>query len=225
VKLKILAMLSLVTMIPALYMIFLFAPTEALQGNSQRIFYIHVPLAVIGAYGSAALLFIGCLAFLISGDLKWDRFAACSAEMGVVFTSAQLLTAVMWAKPIWGVWYVFDSRGTLQLVLLLIFISYFMLRSYLPDRSKRAKLCGVFGLLGMVDVPINYLSIYLFRTQHPQPVISPGGGGVDPDMAKTLGMAFLAITCLYIYVFVRRLTIAKVEEEVDYLTQVAMAHE
>jgi heme exporter protein C len=212
-------------MIPALYMIFLFAPTEATQGNTQRIFYIHVPLAVVGAYGSAILLFIGCLGFLITRDLKWDRFAACSAEMGVVFTSAQLLTAMMWAKPIWGTWYVFDSRGTLQIVLLLIYIAYFMLRSYLPDREKRAKLCAVFGLLGMVDVPINYLSIYLFRTQHPQPVISPGGGGVDPDMEKTLLMSFIAIALLYAYVFVRRLRIAKIEEEVDYLTQVSLAHD
>ena len=224
-KVRILALLSVVTMIPALYMIFLFAPTEAQQGNAQRIFYIHVPLAVIGAYGSAILLFIGCLGFLVTRDLKWDRFGAASAEMGVVFTAAQLLTAMMWAKPIWGVWYTFDSRGTLQVVLLLIFIAYFMLRAYLPDREKRAKLCGVFGLLGMVDVPINYLSIYLFRTQHPQPVISPGGGGVDPDMAKTLLMGFIAITFLYAYLFVRRLTIAKVEEEVDYLTQIALANE
>jgi heme exporter protein C len=224
-KLKVLAILSVITMIPALYMIFLFAPTEKTQGMAQRIFYIHVPLAVIGAYGSAVLLFIGCLGFLLTRDLKWDRFAAASAEMGVVFTAAQLLTAMMWAKPIWGTWYVFDSRGTLQIVLLLIFIAYFMLRSYLPDREKRAKLCGVFGLLGMVDVPINYLSIYLFRTQHPQPVISPGGGGVDPDMAKTLLMSFIAITVLYIYIFVRRLTIAKLEEEVDYFTQVVLAHE
>lgn len=224
-KLRILATLAVITMIPALYMIFLFAPTEATQGHAQRIFYIHVPLAVVGAYGSAILLFIGCLGFLMTRDLKWDRFAAVSAEMGVVFTAAQLLTAMMWAKPIWGTWYAFDSRGTLQVVLFLIFISYFMLRSYLPDREKRAKLCAVFGLLGMVDVPINYLSIYLFRTQHPQPVVSPGGGGVDPDIGKTLIMSFIAIALFYAYVFVRRLTIAKVEEEVDYLTQVVLAHE
>src|SRR5215470_4003037 len=224
-KTRVLALLSMITMVPALYMIFLYALTVATQGNTQRIFYIHVPLAVIGAYGSAILLFIGCLVFLITRDLKWDRFAACSAEMGVVFTAAQLLTAMMWAKPIWGTWYTFDSRGTLQVVLLLIFISYFMLRSYLPDREKRAKLCAVFGLLGMVDVPINYLSIYLFRTQHPQPVVSPGGGGVDPQMATTLLMSFIAITCFYVYVFVRRLRLAKIEEDVDYLTQVAVAHD
>jgi heme exporter protein C len=224
-KLRILALLSFLTMAPALYMIFLFAPTEATQGNAQRIFYIHVPLAIIGAYGSAVLLFVGCIGFLITKNLQWDRFSAVSAEMGVVFTSAQLLTAIMWAKPIWGVWYAFDSRGTLQIVLLLIFIAYFMLRSYLPDREKRAKLCAVFGLLGMVDVPFNYLSIYLFRTQHPQPVISPGGGGLDPDMAKTFLVSTIAFGFLYAYVFVKRFTIAKVEDEVDYLTQVVLANE
>ena len=224
-KVKILAILSAITVLPALYMIFLFAPTEATQGHAQRIFYIHVPLAIVGAYGSAILLFVGCLGFLITRDLKWDRFAAVSGEMGIVFTAAQLLTAMMWAKPIWGAWYVFDPRGTLQIVLLLIFIAYFMLRSYLPDREKRAKLCGVFGLLGMVDVPINYLSIYIFRTQHPQPVISPGGGGLDPDMTKTFLVSSIAMLFFYAYVFVRRLTIAKIEEEVDYLTQVVLAHE
>lgn len=224
-KLRVLALLSLITMIPALYMIFFIAPTEKTQGNVQRIFYIHLPLAIIGAYGSAILLFIGCLAFLFTRNLRWDRFASCSAEMGVVFTTAQLLTAVMWAKPVWGVWYAFDSRGTLQLVLLLIFISYFMLRAYLPEREKRAKLCAVFGLLGMIDVPINYLSIYLFRNMHPSPVVSPGGGGIDPDMAKTLAVSFIAMTFLYSYVFVKRLTVARIEEEVDYLTQVTFAHD
>src|SRR5881396_2612940 len=139
-KVRVLALLSLITMIPALYMTFLVAPTEKTQGNVQRIFYVHLPLAIIGAYGSAILLFIGCLAFLSTRNLRWDRFAACAAEMGVVFTTAQLLTAIMWAKPIWGVWYAFDSRGILQIVLLLLFVAYFMLPSYLPDREKRANL-------------------------------------------------------------------------------------
>src|SRR5262245_50440382 len=115
-KLRILAILCILTMIPALYMIFLYAPTEATQGNVQRIFYIHVPLAVIGAYGSTILLFIGCLMFLMTHDLKWDRFGSTSAEMKIVFTSAQLLTAMMWTKPIWDAWYVFDSRDVLQIV-------------------------------------------------------------------------------------------------------------
>ena len=69
--------------------------------------------------------------------------------------------------------------------------------------------------MGMNDVPFNYLSIYLFRTQHPQPVVSPGGRGVDPDMAKTLAVSFIAMAFLYAYVFVKRLAVAKIEEGVD----------
>src|SRR5438132_13057903 len=89
-KLKILALLSVITMVPALYMIFLFAPMETTQRNAQRIFYIHVPLAIIGAYGSAVLLFVWCRPFLITKNIGWDRFSAVSGESGVVVTAAQL---------------------------------------------------------------------------------------------------------------------------------------
>ena len=223
-KLKVLAILTLVSMVTALYMIFLYAPREALQGDAQRIFYIHVPLAISG-YVSAFLLFIGVIGFFRTGDLKWDRFGETAAALGVTFISAQLITGSLWSRPIWGPWWVWDARTTLQLVLDLIFIAYFMLRSYLPDPQKRAKLSAVFGLLGMIDVPINYLSIYLVRTQHPQAVVSPGGGGVSPEMGLTLTVSFTAVGLLYAYLFNRRLAIAKVEEEVDYLEQVVLAHE
>ena len=222
---KILGILSLVLMIAALYMIFIFAPTEATMGVVQRIFYFHLPIAVVGSYGSAFLLFVGSFMFLLSRELEWDRFAACSAEMGVLFTGLTLATGMIWAKPIWGIRWTWDARLTLQFILGLIFVAYFMLRAYLPEREKRSKLSAVFGLLGMVDVPINLMSIRWWRTQHPQPVVGPGGGGLDGDMMKTLLVAFVAFIVLYTYLLDRRLSIAKVEEEVDYLQHVALAHE
>ena len=100
-----------------------------------------------------------------------------------------------------------------------------MLRQFVPDAQKRAILSSVFGLLAMIDVPFNYLAIYLFRTQHPQAVVSPGGGGLDPDMSKALLSSFVAFTFLFIYLLNRRLAIAKVEEEVNYLEQTVLAHE
>lgn len=223
-KQRILPILALATMIPALYLIFIYAPIEATQGNVQRIFYFHVPLATSG-YVSAILMFIGSLMYLIKRDLKWDRFAAASGEMGVLFLTAQLWTAVHWAKPIWGIWFAFDSRGTLQLVLYLLFIASVMLRAYLPEREKRAKVSAVFGLLAMIDVPFNYLSIYMFRTQHPQPVVSPGGGGLDPDMYPAFIAGFITLGLVYSYLFVKRIAISKVEEEVEYLSHVAFGHE
>jgi heme exporter protein C len=223
-KQRILAIVALATMIPALYLIFIYAPIEATQGNVQRIFYFHVPLATSG-YVSAVLMFIGSLMYLVTRDLKWDRFSAVAAEMGVLFITAQLWTAVHWAKPVWGIWYAFDSRGTLQIVLYLIFIASVMLRAYVPEREKQAKFAAVFGLLAMIDVPFNYLSIYMFRTQHPQPVVSPGGGGLDPDMYPAFIAGFVALGFLYAYLFVRRLAISKIEEEVDYLSHAAFGHE
>jgi heme exporter protein C len=223
-KQRILAVLALATMIPALYLIFIYAPIEVTQGNVQRIFYFHVPLATAG-YVSAGLMFIGSLMYLIKRDLKWDRFAAAAGEMGVLFLTAQLWTAIHWAKPIWGIWFAFDSRGTLQLVLYLIFISSVMLRAYLPEREKQAKLGAVFGILAMLDVPFNYLSIYLFRTQHPQPVVSPGGGGLDPQMWPAFIAGFITLSFVYAYLFVRRIELAKVEEEVDYLSHLAFSHD
>jgi heme exporter protein C len=223
-KQRILAILALATMIPTLYLIFIYAPIEVTQGNVQRIFYFHVPLATSG-YVSAGLMFLGSLMYLIKRDLKWDRFAAAAGEMGVLFVSAQLWTALHWAKPVWGIWYAFDSRGTLQLVLYLIFIASVMLRAYLPEREKQAKLGAVFGILAMIDVPFNYLSIYMFRTQHPQPVVSPGGGGLDPHMWPAFIAGFVAIGFVYAYLFVKRMELAKVEEDVDYLSHVAFGHD
>ena len=140
---KILAILSLVLMIANLYMIFIFAPNEATMGVIQRIFYFHLP-AGISSYVSAYLLGFGSIMFLIQRDLKWDRFAAASGEMGVLFTSLSIMSGALWAKPVWGIWWTWDARLTLQFLLALVFLSYLMLRAYLPEREKRAALGGVF---------------------------------------------------------------------------------
>lgn len=105
----------------------------------------------------------------------------------------------------------------LELILLLTFVAYVMLRAYLPNEEKRATLSCVFGLLAILNVPFNWLAIYFFRTQHPQPVVSPGGGGLEPDMAIAFYVSFLAWAVLYSYLFMDRLEVAKLQEEVNYL--------
>jgi heme exporter protein C len=223
-KLKILAILTFVSMVFALYMIFIFAPRESTQGDAQRIFYLHVPLAAFG-YVGAFLVGFGSIRYLMTRDSKWDRLGGAAAEVAVAFITAQLITGSLWARPIWGPWWVWDVRTTMQVVLYLIFIAYVMLREFVPEGPKRATLSAVFGLLAMIDVPINYLAIYLFRTQHPQAVVSPGGGGLDPDMSKAFLSSFVAVTLLFIYLLNRRLAISRVEEEINYLEQIVLAHE
>src|SRR5260370_11624295 len=125
---KILGILSLVLMITNLYMIFIFAPNEVTMGVIQRIFYFHLP-AGISSYVSAYLLGLGSIMFLIKRDLKWDRFAAASAEMGVLFTSLSIMSGALWAKPVWGIWWTWDARLTMQFLFALIFFSYLILRA------------------------------------------------------------------------------------------------
>ena len=211
---KILAVLSLISILVALYFALVYAPTESTMGTIQRIFYFHVPQGIL-SYTSALLLGFACIMYLVKGDLKWDRFAYSSAELGVLFSSTSIVTGMIWAKPVWGAWWVFDARLTAQLMLALLFVAYFMLRAYLPDREKRARLSTVFGFLAMLDVPINYLSIWLWTTQHPQPVI--GGGGLAPEMAIAFTVCLGAFAVVYACLLVHRLAIARMEDDVEHI--------
>lgn len=217
-----LGVVALVLMLTALYLVFMVAPTEATMGVVQKIFYFHVPQASL-SYLSAILLGFGCIMFLWKSDLKWDRFGSAAAELGLMFTATTIVSGMIWAKPAWGTYWVWDARLTLQFVLGLLFVAYFMLRAYLPNREKRATLSCVFGLLAMVDVPLNYGSIYWWRTQHPQPVVSPGGGGLDPDMQLAFFVSLTAWAVFYVYLLRHRMAIARVEEQVEYLEHVVQS--
>ncbi len=209
-------------MLVALYLIFLYAPTEATMGVTQKIFYFHLPQA-ISSYISALLLGFACIMYLWKADLKWDRFGSAVAELGLMFTVTTIVSGMIWAKPAWGTYWVWDARLTLQFVLALLFVAYFMLRAYLPNREKRATLSCVFGVLAMIDVPFNYGAIYWWRTQHPQPVVSPGGGGIDPQMQVALLASFAAWGVLYAYLLRQRTAVARSEEQVDYLEHVVQS--
>ena len=212
---KILGNLTFIALIAALYGAFIYAPTEREQGIAQRIFYFHVPCGIM-SYIAATVVFVAAIGYLVKPDLKWDRLAFSAAELGVLFAGLSLATGMIWAKPIWGTWWRWDMRLTLQLLLWLIFVAYFMLRAYLPDRTKRARLSAVFGLLGMLDVPFNYLSIRLWDGQHPKPIVGGGEGtGMEPEMWTAFEISIVAFLLLFAYLLDRRLAIARAEDDVD----------
>jgi heme exporter protein C len=215
---RILAASSLVMMVIALYYALLVAPNEASMGTVQRIFYFHLPQGIY-SYLAAIMLGFGSVMYLVTRDLKWDRFNYSVAEMGVLVTSLSLITGMIWGRPVWNTWWSGDARSNLQLMLALLFIGYLMLRGYLPEREKRARLATVFGFLAALDVPFNYMVTRWVNTLHPQPVLGPGGGGLDPDMYPALYSAFLAFGLLYAYLLMQRLEVARVEDEVEYLEQ------
>jgi heme exporter protein C len=173
------------------------APTEQTMGDVQRIFYYHVP----SAWTAFCLFFVNLVAsivYLVRRDPKADALALASAEVGVVFCTVVLVTGPIWARPVWGIWWTWDLRLTLTLVLWLIYVSYLMLRRF-SSSGQTPMMAAVLAVLGALDVPLVYFSIWFFRTQHPQPVIG-GGGSIDPRMLHVLLMNWLAFMCFAVLV-------------------------
>ena len=177
----------------ALYEALIGAPTERTMGDVQRIFYYHVPSAWT-AFLLFLINFVASVVYLIRRDSKSDIVALVSAEVGVVFCTVVLVTGPIWARPVWGIWWTWDLRLTLTLVLWLIYVSYLMLRRF-STSSQTAKLAAVLAIFGALDVPLVYFSIWFFRTQHPSPVIG-NGGSLDPRMAHVLLINWAAFLCL-----------------------------
>ena len=189
-----------------------FTPIEARQGLAQKIFYLHVP-AAWSALLAFSLVGLASLLYLWLHDPRLDRFAAASANAGVVFSAVMLTTGPIWAKPIWGTWWTWDARLTLTLFLFFLFIGYLALRAALVDPAERARFSAVVGILGMILVPFIHLSVYLFRTLHPQPVVlKPSAPSLPPAMLQTLLISVAVFTLLYIGLVTTRYGIALAEE-------------
>jgi heme exporter protein C len=161
------------------------APTEATMGDIQRIFYYHVTNAVL------ALIFpyvnlVGSLGYLYYRArntvtaAKYDAIAIASAEVTVILASITLITGMLWARPVWGIWWTWDERLTTFLLLWLLYVSYLMLRR-LSASGQTHTLAAVLSVFAAVDVPITFMSIRWWRTQHPSPVFG-GDGSLDPSM-------------------------------------------
>ena len=189
----ILAIVTALLLSFALYEALIVAPTEATMGDVQRIFYYHVPSAWT-AFLLFLINFVASVIYLIRRNPKADILALVSAEVGVVFCTVVLITGPIWARPVWGIWWTWDLRLTLTLVLWLIYVSYLVLRRF-STSSQTPKLAAVVAILGALDVPLVYFSIWFFRTQHPSPVIG-GGGSLDPRMAHVLLINWAAFSCL-----------------------------
>jgi heme exporter protein C len=213
----------LISMATAMALIFFYAPIESKMGIVQKIFYVHVPLAW-NAFLGFAIVFVASFRYLATRDPKWDARALSAAEVGVLFTTLVLITGPIWAKPVWGIWWTWDARLTLTLVLWLIYMGYLMLRRYVESTERRAVLAAIVGITGFIDVPLVYFAIRWWRTQHPQPVIAGGeGAGLDPRMATTLWVCVVAFTLLFFALYRRRVALEKLRAEADALRDDAEA--
>ena len=163
------------------------APTEATMGNLYRVFFYHFPHTIL----SFVFPYLNCGASLLylfwrgrdqNRALKADAFALASAELTVLYASVGLATGMLWGRAAWGIWWTWDARLTTYLLLWLLYVSYLLLRQF-SAMGQTAMVSAVLAIFAAVDIPICYMSIRWWRTQHPAPVFGGGAdSGIDPGM-------------------------------------------
>jgi heme exporter protein C len=189
-----------------------FTPTERFQGLAQKIFYVHVPAAWC-ALLAFSLVGIASILYLWLKDPRLDLFAASAAEVGIVFSLVMLSAGPLWGKPIWGTYWTWDARLTFTLILFFLFLGYQGLRGAVHDPGERARYCAVIGILGLALVPFVHLTVYIFPTVHPQPIVlKPSTPSLPWEMLRTLLFGLVAYTVLMLGFMVTRYGLAGVAE-------------
>ena len=200
----------------ALYGAFLFAQTEQVMGDIQRIFYVHLPLAWIGFVAVGHACWAG-VQYLRTSRREWDAAGAAAAEIGVLFSSLVIVTGSLWARPVWGTWWTWDPQLVTYLILWLIYVGYLMLRSAAGDYARRARFAAVFAIIGFVDVPLVWLSARYLRALSPV-IFTSRSIGLAPSMAWALLAGLVAWSLFYGILFRVRLRVGLLEAEVAQLS-------
>jgi heme exporter protein C len=219
--LTILDVVSVVVLGVAAYLALVFAPTEAVMGNVQRVFYFHVGTAWVGLLGFLFAALAGII-YLMTKDLKWDRIEVAAVEVSLVFFFITIVLGSIWARPAWNTWWTWDPRLTAAAVTELYYIAYFMLRGGIENPDLRARIGSVYVLVGSISAPITFMVIRLFRTIHPvvignQSAAAQGGFDMTPDMRTAFFFALFAFTVIFADLFWHRIRLADLQEKVEQL--------
>ena len=209
---------SALLMLLTLALAFLWVPTDAVLGVSQRIFYIHVPMAFMG-FAAFGVVLAGSIGYLRSGSARADALAYAAAEVGVLFMSLVLVTGVLWSRPVWGVWWTWAPQQTTTLVLWFIYVAYLMLRAYAPQGAQSARYAAVLGIIGFIDVPIVYMAGKWWRDIHPGAVVGPfaESGSLDGSMALTLLVGTIAFAVFFAFLLLQRYRLRRDQETLEEL--------
>jgi len=220
VALKILDVVSIIVLAISTYLALVFAPTELVMGNVQRVFYFHIGTAWVGLLGFIVAALAGII-YLINKDMKWDRFEVAAVEVSTMFFFITIVLCSIWARPAWNTWWTWDVRLTTAAITELIYIAYFMLRQGIEDPEKRARFGAVYTLLGGISAPITFMVIRLFQSIHPV-VIGAANENQDklamtPDMRVAFFFALFAFTVIFIDLMWHRIRLGGLQEKVEQL--------
>jgi heme exporter protein C len=205
--------LSALLLLAGLMAAFGYAPRDAVQGNVQRIMYLHVP-AILTAYVAIGVVLVASIAYLATRRSTWDRVAAAAGELAVCFIAVTLITGSIWGKPTWGTWWTWDARLTSTALLLVVYLGYLLLRSVVEDAERAATYAAVLGIVGALDVPIIHFSVQWWRTLHqPATVLRPQAPTMDATMLVALLVNLAAFVCTFTYLASRRYRLLSLEAE------------
>jgi heme exporter protein C len=197
----------------ALYMVFFYAPIEVTMGVVQKIFYFHLGAAFSG-FLLLFIVFVASIAYLVNKKEIYDIISISSAEIGVVMISIVLITGILWAKPVWNVWWTWDPRLTTTFVLWLIYVAYLLLRANLKDSRDMPVYAAVFSIIGFLDVPLVFMSIRWWRTVHPV-IIRRNSISLAPEMLHTMLCAIVAVIGLAIIILINRIKLEQLKRRID----------
>ena len=187
-------------------------PPDATQGDVQRLMYMHVPAAWV-TFMAFGVVFVASVAYLKTGRMQWDRAAAASAEIGVLFCVLTIVLGSLWGRPVWGTWWTWDPRLTTTAALLLIYVGYLSLRKVADSPARRAKWAAVIGVIGFIDVPIVHQAVVWWRSLHQQAtVLRLGAPTIAGSMLATLLLAFAAFSLAYGYLMAVRMRVGRLED-------------
>lgn len=214
---RVLGILAAVGLVVGLYTGLIYAPPDAVQGEVQRLMYLHVPLILV-SYLAFFIVFVESILYLARRLDRHDAIAHSSAEIGVLFTALAIAAGSIWARPTWGTWWTWDARLTTTVILLLIFLGYLMLRALVEDPSRGATFSAVLGIIGFLDIPIIHMSVVWWRTLHqPASILRSGPSTVATEMQVALYINLAAFALLYGYLLARRLRLEEARWELQQL--------
>ncbi len=180
------------------------APREVVEGEVQRIFYIHLPV-IAASYLAFTVVFVASIGVLWKRDMRWDAVARSAATVGVLFTGLTLATGAIWGKPIWGVWWAWEARLITTLLLFLIYGGYLLVRSIsAPNDEQAARYAAVLAIVGFLDIPLIHMSTRWWRTLHPDPIVIRARPALPAEMMIVLVIGLIAVTLLALWLLVLR---------------------
>lgn len=208
-----LLVVSVIGVLAAFVRIVFYTPFEATQGAAQKIYYIHVP-AALSAYLALAVAALMSIVYLWLHDDRADRLAESAGEVALLFTTVVLTTGPIWGKPVWGAWWTWDARLTLTLFLWFVTAAYLVLRGAIDDPVMRARYSSVLAVLAVILIPFIHLSVYLFRTLHPMPIVlKPSEPSLPPEMLTTFLSALSAFLFFCVLLIRARYRLALLRED------------